>query len=189
MVREFSKEELIKIEELAQTKTSVEIAEYFGLTRTTFKYLKKKYPDLREAIDRGNEAGGNYPKRRVYKKKMHVFTQEDLVKIENLVVHCSYREVAENIGLAEHQFLALRKTNSEVKEALERGVAKRGDNFIRSQRDKKSKNIKNGKAVESSTKVHPLEYDEISALQKFKKEFEENKIKRLKRELSEIDLI
>ena len=38
-------------------------------------------------------------------------------------------------------------------------------------------------------RCHPLEYDEISALQKFKKEFEENKIKRLKRELSEIDLI
>lgn len=47
MVREFSKEELKKVEKLSQTKTSVEIAEYFGLTATAFKYLKKKYPDLK----------------------------------------------------------------------------------------------------------------------------------------------
>lgn len=190
MVREFSKEELKKVEKLTQTKTSVEIAEYFGLTATAFKYLKKKYPDLKESIVKGIEAGGNCPKKRIYKKKVCVFTKEELIKIENLTIRCNYREIAEKFELSEHKFRALRKTNAKLREAIERGVEKRNNDFVKSQKERRSEQIKKGKAGADVRKTSLFEYDDkITALQKFREEFEENKWKRLKRELNEIDLI
>lgn len=179
MVREFTKKEILKVEEMAQTKTSAEIARYFGVDVNAFKYIKKKQPELKEAICRGNAIGGKRPKTMTVKKKALEFTKDELIKIEELSVKGSYRDVAENLGLAEHKFLALRKTNRELREAVERGVARRGDKFIKSQRDKRSENIKNGKVAAGSVKVPALEYDEMTALQKFREEFEENKRKRL----------
>ena len=190
MVREFTKKEILKVEEMAQTKTSAEIARYFGVDVTAFKYIKKKQPELKEAICRGNAIGGKRPRTRTVKKrKTHEFTRDELIKIEELSVKGSYREVAENLGLAEHRFLALRKTNRQVREAVERGVARRGDKFIKSQRDKRSENIKNGKVAAGYVKAPSLEYDKMAALQRFREEYEENKRKRLQKEAKDLDLI
>ena len=62
-----------------------------------------------------------------------------MIKIENLAIRCNYREIAEKFELSEHKFRALRKTNAELREAIERGVEKRNNDFVKSQKEDLSK--------------------------------------------------
>lgn len=170
---EFNKEELQKIEELARDNTTKEIAEYFDLSINTFKYLKKKYPEVKEALIRGITYGDNSSRRRVFKKKVHVFTSEELIKIEQLAINCNYKEMSEKLGIPEHKFRSLR----------------RNDNFVEHQKVRRSEQIKKGKVGADISYAGSAEYDEFTALHRFKEQFEANKLKQSIKELKEIDLI
>ena len=189
MPRKFNKEELQKIEELAWDNTTKEIAEYFNLTINNFKYLKSKYPEVKEALIRGITYGDNSSRRRVYKKKVHVFTSEELIKIEELAINCNYKEMSEKLGIPEHKFRSLRKNDAELRAAIERGVQKRNNNFVEHQKVRRSEQIKKGKVGADINQGGSVEYDEFIALRRFKEQFEANKLKQSIRELKEIDLI
>lgn len=189
MPRKFNKEELQKIEELARDNTTKEIAEYFDLSINNFKYLKSKYPEVKEALIRGITYGDNSSRRRVYKKKVHVFTSEELIKIEKLAINCNYKEMSGKLGISDEKFRSLRKNDAELRAAIERGVKKRNSGFVEHQKVRRSEQIKKGKAGADISYAGSVEYDEFTALRRFKEQFEANKLKQSIKELKEIDLI
>jgi len=121
-----------------------------------------------------------------------IFTQEELKNIEKLVSKYSFGDVAKKLNLSENQFLKLRKELKQLKEAVDRGISIRGDEFKNNTKKKISDSHKGSAAMytnKDTKRLIPDELDPATALAKFKEEFKANKRKRLKKDLNEIYFI
>jgi len=184
-IKEFTKEDISKVEELAKTKTFEEIAQEFGMSLRQFKHLKSKQPELRDAAERGSSKRTAHPNSSKLKKPDREFTSEELENIESLASKHTYIEISQKLGISENNFLSLRQKNEAVKEAITRGIAKRDKDFKKKRMSKRMKEAK--KIHEPNIKI--TYDDEIAALKRFREKFEADKQKRDIKELKEIDLI
>lgn len=117
------------------------------------------------------------------------FSIEELEYIEKLASQHSYVEIAKIIKIPEYKFLELRRSDYLLQNAVLRGVAKRDKDFYAKQRKKKSEEVKRSKEDVKRAARSGIEHKEIDPLSKFKEEYEANKLRRLKKELSEIDIL
>lgn len=107
------------------------------------------------------------------------FTLEQLKTVEEIASKHALIEVAEYLGIGKDKFNNLRVKNESIKEAVQRGLDKKGNKKTKSKDCAKEIHV-----AQSSVNSQQRE-----ALRKFREEFEKNKLNRLKRELRSLDII
>ena len=117
------------------------------------------------------------------------YSKEELKNIEELASKYNFRDMGAKLGLSENYFIKLRKNHRQVKEAVDRGISARGQEYKDKYRKKQSDQMKKSHKMKSLKIKAPTEIEPKEALKKFKKEFEANKRKRDLAELKELDLL
>jgi len=118
-----------------------------------------------------------------------IYTKEELENIENLASKYNFKDTGVKLGLSENQFLKLRKNHRQVKEAVDRGILARGEDYKSRYSKKLSDASRKSYNVKKMQIKVPNEIDPKTALKKFKEEYEANKYKQSLKELKDIDLI
>lgn len=117
------------------------------------------------------------------------YSKEELKNIEELASKYNFVEMGYKLGLSANHFLKLRKNHRQVKEAIDRGILARGQEYKDKYRKKQSDQMKKSHKMKNLKIKAPSEVDPKEALKKFKEKFEANKYKESLRELKDLDIL
>jgi hypothetical protein len=180
---------LKKIEEIMQTGYKKDVARYLNIDHVTLRKYRKKYPTLREAIERGEN---NRTKHFFMKKDKNLqldFIEYNLVPIEKIArERGEIRAVAEYLSVKPDVLRRTRRIFPPLEEAIQRGLKNRLPKHTRNKIKEDNslvpiKTIKEQKPPLElvNTSLDGIEDDSAEALRKFREKKEVDRIRELEK--------
>ena len=183
-LQKLTQEQLDEIKDLAKTKNLKEIASHFGMSKLSFRMLRREQPEITTIYE-------GTPKDKVRTE----YTPEELIEIEKMMEVLSMTAVVKKLGISMPILTKARNQHPELEAALTRGMENRSSDFnhlirvkkkeekaaiAETQIEQKNNNVKKSKQKEESlfTKA-PEDISPEEALQRFYKLKEDAKRKRL----------